>query len=72
MALLIDRFQPEAFDKFDQSTIFDMARFAPGETVLVHGGSSGIGRTAIQLVKAFGGEIFVTCGTTTKGEACQE
>jgi len=54
------------------STIFDMARFAPGETVLVHGGSSGIGTTAIQLVKAFGGEIFVTCGTTTKCEACQE
>ncbi len=54
------------------STIFDMARFIPGETVLVHGGSSGIGTTAIQLVTAFGGQVFVTCGTGMKCRACRE
>ena len=53
------------------STIFDMAKFQPGEHVLVHGGSSGIGTTAIQLVKAFGGQVFVTCGTEQKCQKCK-
>ena len=54
------------------STIFDIARFEPGENVLIHGGSSGIGTTAIQLVKAFGGHVFVTCGTDHKCQKCKE
>lgn len=53
------------------STIFDIAQFQPGQNVLVHGGSSGIGTTAIQLVKAFGGQIFVTCGTEQKCQKCK-
>ena len=54
------------------STIFDIAKFQPGESVLVHGGSSGIGTTVIQLVKAFGGRVFVTCGTAQKCQRCKE
>ena len=54
------------------STVFDIAKFQPGEKVLVHGGGSGIGTTAIQLVKAFGGVVFVTCGTDYKCEKCKK
>lgn len=54
------------------STIFNIAKFEPGENVLIHGGSSGIGTTAIQLVKAFGGRVFVTCGTNHKCQKCKE
>lgn len=49
------------------ANVFDRARLQPGETLLVHGGSSGIGSTAIQLAKAFGaGKIIVTCGDQAK------
>ena len=44
-------------------------RLAPGETVLIHGGSSGIGVTAIQLAKAFGARVITTVGSAAKCEA---
>ena len=43
-----------------------------GETLLVHGGSSGIGTTAIQLAKAFGATVIVTAGSADKCEACRK
>ena len=52
--------------------LFDRGRFAAGDTVLVHGGSSGIGTTAIQLAKAFGGTVFVTAGSEAKCRACEK
>ncbi|MGN7752431.1 NAD(P)H-quinone oxidoreductase [Sinorhizobium sp. 22678] len=53
------------------ANVFDMARLKAGETFLVHGGSSGIGTTAIQLAKAFGAEVFATAGNVAKCEACE-
>ena len=54
------------------SNIFDRARFAPGEAVLIHGGSSGIGTTAIQLCKAFGASaVFTTVGSAEKAAFCE-
>jgi NADPH2:quinone reductase len=52
------------------SNLFDLGRLAPGESVLVHGGASGIGVTAIQLAKEFGSRIYVTAGSQRKCEAC--
>jgi putative PIG3 family NAD(P)H quinone oxidoreductase len=52
------------------SNVFDRARLAPGESFLVQGGSSGIGVTAIQMVKAFGHPVFATAGSKEKVEAC--
>jgi len=52
------------------SNVFDRARLAPGESFLVQGGSSGIGVTAIQMVKAFGHTVFSTAGTPEKCDAC--
>jgi len=52
------------------SNVFDRARLAPGETLLVQGGSSGIGVTAIQVAKAFGHKVFVTAGSDEKCHAC--
>jgi NADPH2:quinone reductase len=52
------------------SNVFDRAGLAPGETFLVQGGSSGIGVTAIQMVKAFGNKVFATAGSAEKCEAC--
>lgn len=52
------------------SNVFDRGRLAAGETLLVQGGSSGIGVTAIQLGKAFGAKVFVTAGSTDKCDAC--
>ncbi len=55
------------------SNIFDRARFAPGESVLVHGGSSGIGTTAIQLCKAFGASaVYTTVGSAEKAAFCEK
>src|SRR5581483_10257821 len=54
------------------SNVFDRARLAPGESFLVQGGSSGIGVTAIQMVKAFGHVVFATAGSKEKCEACQK
>ncbi|MDN3639048.1 NAD(P)H-quinone oxidoreductase [Simiduia curdlanivorans] len=50
--------------------LFQRAGLKAGETLLIHGGSSGIGTTAIQLAKARGVRVFVTAGSQTKCEAC--
>ncbi|MGE8670373.1 MAG: NAD(P)H-quinone oxidoreductase [Achromobacter mucicolens] len=52
------------------TNVFDRARLAQGEKFLVHGGSSGIGLTAIQLARAFGAEVWTTVGNTQKAQAC--
>lgn len=52
--------------------IFMEANFQPGETVLIHGGASGVGTAAIQLVKAAGGRVITTAGKLTKVQICQE
>ena len=52
--------------------VFERARLQPGETLLVHGGSSGIGTTAILLGKAFGARVIVTAGSAQKCAACRE
>jgi NADPH2:quinone reductase len=51
--------------------VFDLGGLKPGETLLVHGGSSGIGITAIQLGKALGSRVFTTAGSEEKCEACR-
>jgi len=53
------------------SNVFDRARLAPGETLLVQGGSSGIGVSAIQMATALGHRVFVTAGTAEKCRACE-
>lgn len=50
--------------------VFQRAALQPGETFLVHGGSSGIGITAIQLAKTLGAEVYATAGTVQKCSAC--
>jgi NADPH:quinone reductase len=52
------------------SNVFDRAHLKAGETLLVQGGSSGIGVTAIQLGKAAGAKVIVTVGSQEKGSAC--
>ncbi len=52
------------------SNVFDRARLQPGETLLIQGGSSGIGVAAIQLAKAFGAHVIVTAGSDDKCAAC--
>ena len=52
------------------SNVFDRAGLKPGESFLVQGGSSGIGVTAIQMVKAFGNTVYATAGSAEKCEAC--
>ena len=54
------------------SNVFDRAQLQGGETLLVHGGSSGIGTTAIQLAKAFGAKVIITAGSQAKCERCLE
>ena len=51
--------------------VFERGGLKEGETLLVHGGSSGIGTTAIQLAKKFGAKVFVTAGSDEKCEACR-
>ena len=60
---------PETFFTVWQN-VFHIARLQPGETLLVQGGSSGIGVTAIQLAKAFGCRVIVTAGNDEKCAAC--
>lgn len=50
--------------------VFERGALKTGETLLVHGGSSGIGTTAIQLAKAFGARVIVTAGSKEKCDAC--
>jgi NADPH2:quinone reductase len=52
--------------------VFDRAALKPDETLLIHGGSSGIGSTAIQLVSALGHRVFTTAGSDKKCQACLE
>ncbi|MBY5971339.1 NAD(P)H-quinone oxidoreductase [Ferrimonas balearica] len=51
--------------------VFRRGRLIGGEVFLVHGGSSGIGTTAIQLAKAFGARVFATAGSAEKCAACE-
>jgi NADPH2:quinone reductase len=53
------------------SNVFDRAHLERGETFLVHGGSSGIGVTAIQLAKAWGATVITTVGSADKAAACR-
>ncbi|KJC60624.1 NAD(P)H-quinone oxidoreductase [Bradyrhizobium sp. LTSPM299] len=50
--------------------VFERGALKAGETLLIHGGSSGIGTMAIQLAKAFGAKVIVTVGSKDKAEAC--
>ena len=52
--------------------VFERGRLQAGETLLVHGGSSGIGTAAIQLAKAFGARVIATAGSAEKCEACRK
>jgi NADPH2:quinone reductase len=52
--------------------VFERAGLSPGETLLVQGGSSGIGVTAIQMARAFGHRVFATAGTAEKCAECEK
>ncbi len=54
------------------SNIFDRARLAEGESLLVHGGASGIGTTAIQMATALGHTVYTTAGSDEKCTACEK
>ncbi|MGI2033322.1 NAD(P)H-quinone oxidoreductase [Rhizobium panacihumi] len=54
------------------ANLFQMAGLTEGESVLIHGGSSGIGTTAIQLAKAFGATVYTTVGSEEKRAACEK
>lgn len=54
------------------SNVFQRGGLKAGERFLIHGGSSGIGTTAIQLACAFGARVFVTVGSATKARACTD
>ena len=53
------------------SNVFDRAGLKAGESFLVHGGTSGIGTTAIQMAKAFGARVFTTAGSPEKCRVCE-
>ncbi|HVJ32942.1 MAG TPA: NAD(P)H-quinone oxidoreductase [Terriglobia bacterium] len=53
------------------TNVFDRAKLKSGETFLVHGGSSGIGTTAIQLAHHFGARVFTTAGSEDKCKSCR-
>ncbi|MEM0952545.1 MAG: NAD(P)H-quinone oxidoreductase [Pseudomonadota bacterium] len=53
------------------SNLMDRAAVQPGETALIHGGSSGIGTTAIQILSAFGCTVYCTAGSAEKQQACE-
>jgi putative PIG3 family NAD(P)H quinone oxidoreductase len=54
------------------TNVFDRGRLKAGETALIHGGSSGIGTTAIQLAVARGARVFATAGSDAKCRACEK
>ncbi len=54
------------------TNLFDRGRCRAGDTVLIHGGSSGIGTTAIQLAAAWGARVFATAGSADKVRACEK
>jgi NADPH2:quinone reductase len=53
------------------TNVFERGRLKPGESILIHGGSSGIGTTAIQLARAFEARVFATAGSADKCAACE-
>jgi NADPH2:quinone reductase len=53
------------------TNVFERGRLKAGESMLIHGGSSGIGTTAIQLARAFGVRVFATAGSAEKCHACE-
>jgi NADPH:quinone reductase len=53
------------------TNLFDRGRCQAGDTVLIHGGTSGIGTTAIQLAAAWGARVFATAGSDDKARACE-
>jgi putative PIG3 family NAD(P)H quinone oxidoreductase len=54
------------------SNVIDRAGWQPGESFLVHGGASGIGTTAIQLIKQMGGTVYTTAGNDEKASFCRQ
>ena len=54
------------------NNVFERGRLTAGEWFMVHGGTSGIGTTAIQLAKAFGAKVIATAGSPEKCKACLE
>ncbi|MBP2298671.1 NAD(P)H-quinone oxidoreductase [Azospirillum picis] len=54
------------------TNVFERGALQRGETLLIHGGSSGIGTTAIQLAKSFGATVFTTAGSDDKCRACED
>lgn len=54
------------------TNVFERGRLQAGETVLIHGGSSGIGTTAIQLAHAFGATVYATAGSAEKAKVCED
>ena len=54
------------------SNVFDQGKLLPAETLLIHGGSSGIGVAAIQMAKAWGATVYVTAGSDEKCIFCEE
>ena len=54
------------------SNVFDRGKLQPGESLLVHGGSSGIGVAAIQMATALGSKVYVTAGSDEKCKYCEE
>ncbi|GAA4093574.1 NAD(P)H-quinone oxidoreductase [Mucilaginibacter panaciglaebae] len=53
------------------SNVFDRGKLQPGESLLIHGGSSGIGATATQMAKALGSKVYVTAGSDEKCVFCK-
>ncbi|MGH9144751.1 MAG: NAD(P)H-quinone oxidoreductase [Vicinamibacterales bacterium] len=62
---------PEAFFTV-WTNVFERGRLQPNESILIHGGSSGIGTTAIQLAKARGSRVFATAGSAEKCAVCEQ
>src|SRR5262249_37912773 len=54
------------------ANVFESGALKPGETLLVHGGASGIGTTAIQMARTYGARVFATAGDTAKCALCVE
>ena len=53
------------------NNVFEMGKLKPGESLLIHGGASGIGTTAIQMAKAWGATVYATAGTDEKCRLCE-
>lgn len=54
------------------TNVFERGNLQPGETLLIHGGSSGIGTTAIMMAKAMGNTVYATAGSADKCKACED